>query len=300
MITEDQQAAVQESPEQQEAQPKPKMRREGRPETYRGEPNHNASRRDGPYKVKLPTFEGPLDLLLSLIKENKIDIYDIPIAFITHQYLQYIELMKELNLTIAGEFLLMAATLIHIKSRMLLPVEERPEEDEEDPRLELVQMLLEYQSFREAALGLRERETEWEDVYFKTASVSSAMNHPEGQGESGMPGITDMPDIEVSLFNLNLYDLLSAFRKVLEKVTPEARRINRETLTIKDKIAIITGMISKYKEIAFEDLFEAAPSKVEMIITFLALLELLKLGLVKAWQKSEFAGIRIGRGAGAV
>jgi segregation and condensation protein A len=262
---------------------------EGRPEPYR----------DGPYRVKLAVFEGPLDLLLSLIRENKIDIYDIPIAFITHQYLQYLELMKELNLSIAGEFLLIAATLIHIKSRMLLPVEERPDEEEEDPRLELVQMLLEYQSFKDAALGLRERENEWEDVHYKDPAPAE-----DGREESGqmpdMPNTMDAMDMtEVSLFNLNLYDLLRAFKNVIEKIPPEARRINRETLTIQDKIAIITDMLKRYKEVAFEDLFAGSPSKVEMIITFLALLELLKLGRVKAWQKSEFDFIRIGRGEGA-
>src|SRR5512135_40056 len=109
------------------------------------------------YNIKLPAFEGPLDLLLHLIRENKVDIYDIPISFITHRYLEYIEMMKELNLEIAGEFLVVAATLIHIKSRMLLPLDEQAAPEEmEDPRLELVQRLLEYQAYKDAATILRE------------------------------------------------------------------------------------------------------------------------------------------------
>ena len=110
------------------------------------------------YNVKIPAFEGPFDLLLHLIKENKVDIYDIPIAVITGQYLQYLEMMEELDLDMAGDFLVMAATLIHIKSRMLLPVdEEAPGEEQEDPRLELIQRLLEYQTFKDVSLGLREK-----------------------------------------------------------------------------------------------------------------------------------------------
>src|SRR5262245_5970519 len=119
------------------------------------------------YQVKLPVFEGPLDLLLHLIKEHRVDIYDIPIALITRQYLEYLDLMKELNLSIAGEFLVMAATLVQIKSRMLLPREEQPEstEPEEDPREELVRRLVEYQRFKDAAVELEEREAVWRDVF---------------------------------------------------------------------------------------------------------------------------------------
>src|SRR5512146_1553806 len=120
------------------------------------------------YKIKLPVFEGPLDLLLHLIRENKIDIYDIPISFITGRYLEYIALMKELNLEIAGEFLVMAATLVHIKSRMLLPVDEHAgDEEREDPRLELVQRLLDYQTFKEASCILREKEEEAQNFLFR-------------------------------------------------------------------------------------------------------------------------------------
>src|SRR3990170_523250 len=132
------------------------------------------------YSIKLPAFEGPLDLLLHLIKENKIDIYDIPIAIITHQYLVYIEMMKELDLDIAGEFLLIAATLIHIKSRMLLPVEEVTGEEPEDPRFELVQRLIEYQAFKEASLALREREDEWSNIFYRKGRYEAKEKKNDG------------------------------------------------------------------------------------------------------------------------
>jgi len=230
------------------------------------------------YRIKLPVFEGPLDLLLSLIQDNKIDIYDIPVAIITHQYLQYLEIMKELNLEVAGEFLLMAATLINIKSKMLLPVEEQEEGEEEDPRKELVERLLEYQSFKEAALALQEKEDEWERVYTRKGIEKE---------ETSLS--------ELSLSDLSIYDLLSAFKKLLEKTkTPfEVMRINKETLTVKDKIAIILEKLEVEIMIPFETLFSVERSRMELIVTFLALLEILKLGLAKAYQKKDFGSIWI-------
>jgi segregation and condensation protein A len=159
------------------------------------------------YSVKLPLFEGPLDLLLHLIREQKVDIYDIPIALITRQYLEYLEMMKELNLEIAGDFLVMAATLIHVKSRMLLPIEETADTEEpEDPRLELVVKLLEYQAFKDAALGLREKEEERSSLYTR---------EPSEEEEEPAPEEADQP----LLFELNIYDLIHAFRDLLEKAS---------------------------------------------------------------------------------
>ncbi|MDH5769016.1 MAG: segregation/condensation protein A, partial [Nitrospirota bacterium] len=158
---------------------------------------------DETYNIRIPVFEGPFDLLLHLIRENKIDIYDIPIAVITHQYLEYIEMMKELNLEIAGDFLVMAATLIHIKSRMLLPPdEEAPPEELEDPRLQLVRRLVEYQAFKESALNLKEREETWLKVFHRELQL-------------------DEPDGELYLFDVNLFDLLNAFKKILDTAPPE-------------------------------------------------------------------------------
>lgn len=230
------------------------------------------------YSIKLPAFEGPLDLLLHLIKENKIDIYDIPIALITHQYLGYIEAMKELNLDIAGEFLLMAATLIHIKSRMLLPVEEVTGEEPEDPRFELVQRLIEYRAFKDASLAFREREEEWSNIFRRERFDEM----PEG-GERG----------ELDLFDLSLFDLMGAFRKILDKAPPEMVGITRETLTVKDRISFIMEKIENQDTVRFEDLFEGNRTRTYIIVTFIALLEILRLGLARAYQERDFGAIWI-------
>ncbi|MBA3060805.1 MAG: segregation/condensation protein A [Nitrospirae bacterium] len=231
------------------------------------------------YNIKVPIFEGPLDLLLHLIKENKVDIYDIPIAVITGQYLQYIKMMKELDLDIAGDFLVMAATLIHIKSRMLLPVdEEAPEEEQEDPRLELIQRLLEYQTFKDASLGLREKEEEWMNIFHR-----EPIKDEEAEAESTEP--------ELYLFDVNLFDLLGAFKKILDTASPEIVRITREALTVKDKISHIMEMLENNDTIRFEDLFKEDRSRVQIVVTFVALLELIRLGLARAYQENDFGNI---------
>lgn len=245
------------------------------------------------YNIKLPVtveghapFEGPLDLLLHLIKENKVDIYDIPIALITHQYLEYLGLMKELNLEIAGDFLVMAATLIHIKSRMLLPVEETVDtEEEQDPRLELVQKLLEYQAFKDAALGLREREDEWADAFHREEAA------PPGE-ETTAPGDMETGP-ELYLFDLNLFDLISAFKEILDKAPHEVMAVTKETLTVKDRMAAIVEIIQDREAIRFEELFKEALTKMYLIVSFVALLELLRLGLAKTYQEKEFGTIWI-------
>ncbi len=232
---------------------------------------------DEPYKIKLPVFEGPLDLLLHLIRENKVDIYDIPISFITRQYLEYIEMMKELDLEIAGEFLVMAATLIQIKSKMLLPPdEEAAEEQAEDPRLELVQRLLEYQAFKDAATILREREDEWIKVFAR---------EPEESEESD-----DVPS-ELYLFDVNVFDLLGAFKKILDAAPAEVRTISREVLTVKDRMSMIVEMLENAESIRFEELFKGNITRKQLLVTFLALLELLRLGLARAYQEREFGNI---------
>jgi segregation and condensation protein A len=223
------------------------------------------------YNIKIPVFEGPFDLLLHLIKENKIDIYDIPIALITGQYLQYVEMMKELNLEIAGEFLVMAATLIHIKSRMLLPPDEEvlPEE-QEDPRRELVQRLLEYHAFKEAALSLKKREEDWMKVFCK---------EPISDGE------------EICLFDVSLFDLLDSFKRLLDKAPPDVISITKETLTVKDRMSVIMEMLEGKEAIRFEEIFKEGITRIQLIVTFIALLELIKLGLAKAYQEREFGNV---------
>lgn len=233
------------------------------------------------YKVKLEVFEGPLDLLLHLIKENEINIYDIPIALVTQQYLEYLEIMKELNIEIAGEFLVLAATLIHIKSKMLLPPSEEKGETEEkmeDPRAELVQRLLEYKRFKEAAEELTSREQYWRDAF------SRQPQKPEDLIADGEP----------SILGLNLFDLLTALKKVLEKIPEEAfYEVTREELSLKDKISMILDILQGKKSITFYELFAKDVTKAEIIITFLALLEIIRMKLVRIFQSEDFGVIRI-------
>ena len=236
---------------------------------------------EDPYQIKIPLFEGPMDLLLHLIKENKLDIYDIPIAEITRQYLEYLEMMKELNLEIAGDFIVMAATLIHIKSRMLLPIEETADTDEpEDPRLELVLKLLEYKSFKEAAYGLKEKEDDWSEVYQR-----APMDDDEAQAEG--------EEEEPELFDMNLFDLLSAFKEMLQRGPAEIKQITREALNIKDKMSVIIETLKAHEAVRFQSLFKGDITLAHFLVTFIALLELIKLGLAKAYQHKSFGSIWI-------
>jgi|Deesub1362B_J571_1020462.scaffolds.fasta_scaffold00061_39 segregation and condensation protein A len=229
------------------------------------------------YKITLPLFEGPLELLLHLIKQNKIDIYDIPIAEITRQYLEYLELMKELNLEIAGEFLVMAATLIQIKTRMLLPIDEEiPPEEREDPRMELVERLLEYQAIKSASMDLEDRRQRWSNYFWREDATSE-----ETETE------------ELYLFDINVFDLLAAFKKVLENAPPEVVSLTRETLTVREKMNHILQRCEKDEILRFEDIFDRGVSRTELIVTFLALLELIRLRLVKVRQDGHMGQIWI-------
>jgi segregation and condensation protein A len=230
------------------------------------------------FHFKLPVFEGPLDLLLHLIKENKIDIYDIPIVEITGQYLVYIELLKDLNLEIAGEFLVMAATLIHIKSKMLLPPdEEESEETAGDPRAELVKRLLEYQAYKESSAHLRKREEVWKHVFHRPLPDKDEFEF----------------DAEPGLIEANVFDLLSAFKKVLEQAPEQDFEITREKLTVSDRINFIVECLEDEDGIRFEDLFEGGLTKITLIVTFIALLEIVRLGLAKIYQDQAFGVIWI-------
>ncbi len=221
--------------------------------------------------VKLPVFEGPLDLLLHLIKKNEIDIYDIPISEITRQYLEYLELMEELNLEIAGEFILMAATLIQIKVRMLLPLnEEIPEEEREDPRVELVERLLQYQAIKMASEELDYRRQRWSCHFFRTETP-----------EVLEPGDTPL------LFEVSIFDLLTAFKRILERASPEQVVITRETITVRQKMRLLLERLSEEEMVRFESLFRDASSRAEMIVVFLALLELIRLGVLGVRQTNS-------------
>jgi segregation and condensation protein A len=231
------------------------------------------------YKVALEVFEGPLDLLLYLIKKEEIDIYDIPIEKITKSYLQYIELMKMLDIDIAGEFLIMAATLMYIKSRMLLPEDDRPvlEEEEDDPRFDLVRQLIEYKKFKEAAEKLRDKEYEQANVFTRITGKETA---PLEEGEKPL--------------DVNIFDLISAFSDVLKRVDEiSLRQMFDDRFTVADKIMYLSERLLREKTIKFTELFSEATTRTEIIVTFLALLELIRLKQARAVQEEPFGDIFI-------
>ncbi len=228
------------------------------------------------YKVKLEVFEGPLDLLLYLIKKNEIDIYDIPISEITEQYLEYLELMRMLDLNIAGEFLVMAATLIHIKSRMLLPPEEKEilPEEEEDPREELVRRLLEYKRFKEAAGVLQDLEGQRKKMFTRTPAFELEPNE--------------------RFFESSLFDLITALTRVLKDVPKEVfQEIVKDEFTVEQKVHDLLHMLVSMPVIFLSDLFKKARNKLEIIATFLAVLELIRLKEIIVGQKESFGEIEI-------
>jgi segregation and condensation protein A len=231
------------------------------------------------YHVKLEIFEGPMDLLLHLIKKHELDIYDIPIAPITRQYLEYLELMKSLDMEIAGDFLVMASTLTHIKSKMLLPPPENPDDDDDgaDPRAELIRRLLEYKRFKDAAASLEQRENDWSKVYTRETEVT-----PE------LP-----PDDQPLLFDFHLFDLLAALKDVLNRVPDAGIEITAEAVSITDKIATILARLESVDSLLFADLFDGSTTRAHIIATFMALLELMKNRIVKAVQIEHFGAIRL-------
>ena len=225
------------------------------------------------YKVRLEVFEGPLDLLLHLVKKNDLDIFDIPIAEITADYLNYIRLFRKLNLDFAGEFLVMAATLIHIKSRMLLPSIETVEEEElEDPRAALAARLMEYEKFKEAAIILKKKEAIQRDIYGRLPLI---------------------PQDEDYTIEATLFDLLDAFQRVAFRVEKEVREIIQEDIKVEDRIQEILSLLENKRFINFETIFSGQRTKRLLIVTFLALLELIRLKMVFARQARLFGDIRI-------
>jgi segregation and condensation protein A len=219
------------------------------------------------YRIELETFQGPLDLLLHLIRKNEVDIYDIPIAEITRQYLHYLDIMKELDLEIASEFLVMASNLVYIKSRMLLPVEDEDEEEEtEDPREELVRRLIEYQKYKEAAGILAGKPVLHHDVFPR-----SEPDQPAG--------------MEEQFAEATLFQLMDAFQKALtdaEKRLPV--EFDRESFTMEEAIILIRERLAGMPSLAFEALFEELDSKRKIITVFLGVLEMIKKGHLIAVQ----------------
>ena len=235
-----------------------------------------------PLVVRLPVYEGPFDLLLDLIKKNEMDILNIEISIITRQYLEYLKQMKQFDLEVAGEFLVMAATLMYIKSKMLLPLaEDQDDEDGEDPRTELVRKLLEYQAFREAAKNLGVLEDERGRIFTRQVADYYLSNlSPE--------------DIQIDTFSANLFDLLNAFQSVLNGISKEAiHEVFEEVISIEQKIEDVKKVLTEKGSIKFSELFGARFTKNELIATFLALLEIIKSKFAQVFQDQQFGDILI-------
>src|ERR1043166_6978574 len=235
------------------------------------------------YKVKLEVFEGPLDLLLYLIKQDEIDIYDISLERITSQYLHYLQAFKELNIELAGEFIVMAANLIYLKSRSLLPLDQQPPEEdagEEDPRWELIRQLIEYKKFKEVAAELHVREVEQERIFSREAAVPLAAP-------------------ELRLAEVGIFQLINAFQAVIRRIEAreDVQEIFGERFNVSEEIDAILERVSGGNRLCFSDLFGAVVWRVEVVVTFLALLELIRLKQVRAFQKNIFEEIEIASAA---
>lgn len=236
------------------------------------------------YKVQFEVFEGPLDLLLYLVKKQEVDIYEVNLTKLATQFVEYVELMRELDLDIAGEFLVMAATLLYIKSRELLPVEQQAqvdgEDDEEDPRWELIRQLVEYKKFKDAAAQLQALELRQEATFPRLAPKPDFVSEPPP------------PKPQVTLF-----DLLGAVNAILKRFQQreDLRDIFEDRWTVSDKIEYIMRLLTERAVVLFSDLFAAATSRTEVVVTFLAVLELIRLKQVLATQPAEFSQIQLER-----
>jgi segregation and condensation protein A len=250
---------------------------EGEPATGESAPDEGFARTRATVTVKLARFEGPLDLLLHLIKRDEINVHDIPISHITQQYLAYIELMRSLDLEVAGEFLVMAATLMRIKAKMLLPLPAvGEEEDEGDPREELVQRLLEYRQFKEAAGALKLREEDRRLLF-----------------ERGMlPAEEDAGPLPLA--PASLFDLLDALNRVMSRVPDQvAYDVQADVYDVEDQMSLIASTVAERGSVSFTELLLRCRARGEMIVSFMALLELIKLGVVGVIQAENFSDILI-------
>lgn len=220
--------------------------------------NHN----NGPYGIKLELFEGPLDLLLFLIRKDEIDIYDIPIAAITRQFLDYVEIIQGLNLELAGDFVVMAATLMRIKSRMLLPADPNAEDEEGDPREELVRRLLEYQQFKDVAGWLEDQQETFRDVYYRGASVDVTDLRDEGEDEGFRP--------------VSMFELLAAFKRAMDTVPQvDVHEVATVEVTSEERMNFVLDALAKRGQVPFFELIAGA-QRIVIVVTFVAILELMK------------------------
>lgn len=239
--------------------------------------------------VKLEVFEGPLDLLLHLIEKNKVNIYDIPIALITDQYLEYIEAMESRDMDVMSEFLVMAATLVNIKSRMLLPKEVLEEEEEEDPRKELVERLLEYKMYKYISYELKDKQVDASKVMYKKPTI------PEEVAD-----YREEVDLGSLLSDLTLNKLQMIFNSVMKKqvdkidpIRSRFGRIEKEEVNQEEKMLYVQAYAKAHKKFSFRALLEEQCSKMELIVTFLCILELMKMGKLKIVQEAIFDDIFI-------
>jgi segregation and condensation protein A len=229
------------------------------------------------YQVKLDNiFEGPMDLLVHLIKKHEMDIYDIPIAMITDQYLEYLQWMESMNIDVAGDFIVMAATLTQIKSKMLLPIHEN-ENDQEDPRLEIARPLAEYLQMKSAAERLAERDLLGENIFARNPDQ-----------EELLAGRQD------EVLKLGLFELIDAFQQILKKISPDDKvRIAADSISVKNRISQLADIFESKESVTFEELFPAGVVKSEVIVTFLAILEMVRLSLVRIVQHVQTGVIRL-------
>ena len=240
------------------------------------QPESENAKADGPYRVRLENiFEGPMDLLVYLIKKNELDIYDIPIALITDQYLQYLEWMKMMNIDFASEFVVMAATLTQIKSRMLLPI--HPEDDQEDPRLEITRPLMEYMQMKSAADQLTERQLLGQNIFVRSSQHEDILTVSQDD-----------------YVKIGLFELIDAFQKILESIPSDDRmEFSADKISVKDRISQIADILESKGSTTFEELFSEHPNKIDVIITFLAILEMVKLALIRIVQHVQSGAIRL-------
>jgi segregation and condensation protein A len=240
------------------------------------------SDRDNTYSVTLPTFEGPLDLLLHLCQKHELQILDIPISFITEKYLEYLAVMQLIDLDVASEYLVMAATLAHIKSKSLLPApppgqEDDDAEEEEDPREQLIRRLLEYQKYKQAGADLQARGVAGRDVFLRGVAIEDAV-------PTGLAPLAEVP----------LYSLLEAFQAVLNRSKVKlSHDIIADRISITDRIHELTSLVQERKRLVFEDLFGGLTSRFDLVITFLALLEMTRLRMTRLFQADSLGPLYI-------
>ncbi|MCR5143937.1 MAG: segregation/condensation protein A [Lachnospiraceae bacterium] len=240
-------------------------------------------------EFKLQVFEGPLDLLLHLINKNKVSIYDIPIVEITNQYMDYLRQMKEADLNIMSEFMYMAATLLDIKSKMLLPAQETEDEDEEDPRAELVQQLLEYKLYKCMAFNLKDRQMDASKIFYKEASIPEEVE--KYQPPIDTTGLMD--DLTLNQLNDIFKSVIKRQKNRIDPVRSKFGSIKKEEVSVEQKMEYLQNYATSHRHFSFREMLENSSTKLEVIVTFLAILEMMKAGSIVISQEEIFGDIEI-------